>query len=150
MIRLVTSEDAFSLLEVLPRCAGLTDDEIDGCEAACGVPFAPDFRRLLRAAGGSLGWLFPRGLDHPSQIGRLRAEAAELFAESGWSPGPTDIILFIHEQGCGAALIRGDGPVSTVYRYTEWVAGPENSGLTLGLYLATALTRHLSPDSLPR
>ncbi len=149
MVRLVTPEDAFALLEVLPRCVGLTDTEIDLVEAADGVPFGADFRRLLRAAGGSLGWLFPKGLSHPSQVAELRREAASEFAGSGWSPGPTDIVLEFYEQGCGAVFVRESGGQSKVFRYTEGAGGPVDSGLSLGLYLAGALERHLAPNAEP-
>jgi hypothetical protein len=144
MFRVVTSEDAFRLLTTLPRCIPLSDAEINHCEAAGGVPFAADFRRLLRFAGGSLGWLFPNGLDHPSQITALRGVAAELFADSGWALGPADIVLEIDDQGCGMVFLRADGEQSRVFRYQEGVSGPEDTGLVLGLYLAGTLERHLN------
>ncbi|MBL8798629.1 MAG: SMI1/KNR4 family protein [Planctomycetia bacterium] len=146
MFRVVTSEGAFGLLAALPRCIPLSDAEIDHCEAAGGIPFTSEFRRLLRIAGGSLGWLFPNGLDHPSQVAELRRLAVELFADSGWTLGPIDIVLDFDEQGCGMLFLRADGEQSRVYRYEE-AAGPEDTGLTLGLYLAGVLERHLGANA---
>lgn len=148
-MRLVTPDDAYSLLAVLPRCLPLPNAEIDRCEADAGVPFAADFRRLLRLAGGSLGWLFPGGLDHPSQVARLRADAAELSVGTGWSLGPADIVVEFWDQGYGMTFIRGAVAESRVFRYLEGTPGPEDTGLSLGLYLAAALERHLHPDAEP-
>jgi len=142
-VRVVTAEDAFGLLAALPRCVRMSDAEIDRWEATAGVRFAADFRRLLRLAGGSLGWLFPGGLDHPSQIGELRRDAAELFVESGWALGPSDVVVEFLAQGCGMVFLRPAGDETQVFRYWEQGSGPEASGLSLGLYLATALERHL-------
>jgi hypothetical protein len=125
----------------------LSAADIDRWEAAGCVPFSADFRRLLKIAGGSLGWLFPRGLNHPSQIPELRQEAAELFSECGWKPGPTDVVLEIYDQGGGAVFERVSGQESRVFRYLEGASAPENTGLSLGLYLAMALERHLGDDA---
>jgi hypothetical protein len=150
VVRITTPEEAFALLAALPRSAGLPDAEIDRWEAACRVRFIADFRRLLRVAGGSLGCLFPSGLEHPSQIGELRREASELFADGGWEPGPTDVVVEIFEQGSGAVFLRPSGCESRVFRYLEGAAGPEDTGLPLGLYLATALERHLCAVAEPQ
>jgi hypothetical protein len=140
-VRVVTAEDAFELLTALPRCAGLTPAEIDHCEASTGLHFAADFRRLLRITGNSLGWLFPDGLDDAAAIGQFRQQALEMFAENGWTLGPSDVVLEFLGQGCEVIVLRPVSDQSRVLRY--FGPEPEDTGLSLGLYLATALERHL-------
>jgi len=146
-VRVVTAEDAFELLATLPRCTGLSDSEIDHSEAGSGVHFAADFRRLLRITGRSMGWLFPDGLDNAADVGQLRQQAAELFAEYGWTLGPSDVVLEILGQGCEVMVLRPMRDESRVWRYF----GPEptDTGLSLGLYLAMALERHFRRAAEP-
>lgn len=140
----VTAEDAFALLAVLPGFVRLSDAEIDHWEAVNGVSFAADFRRLLRVSGGSLDWLFPDGLTHPRQIADLRRDAAELFAGSGWALGPSDVVVDFQDQGCGMVFLRPTESESRVFRYWEGAPAPEETQLSLGLYLVMALQRYLA------
>jgi hypothetical protein len=140
---LVTEEDVFGLLAVLPGRLGLTDADVARWEAAAGVPFADDFRRLLRLTGGSMRWLFPNGLDHPSDIPTLRREAAELDGTS-WELGPADIVFELLDQGDGFWFLRPEGRKSRVFYYHECATQPTATGLTLGLHLVGVLERYLA------
>lgn len=147
MLQVVSAEDAFALLACLPRCIGLSEGEIDRCETAGGVPFATDFRRLLRIAGGSFEWLFPNGLKSPNQVATLRADAAELSMNTDWHLGPSDIVIEFHDQGYGMVFLRSSGNESQVYRYLEGSNSPIDTGLSLGLYLAMVLEQRLSSNA---
>src|SRR5262245_57666984 len=94
------------MLSALPRCAGLSDSEIASLEVTGGVRFASDFRRLLRITGRSMRWLFPDGVDNAAEVVQLRQQAAELFAECGWTLGPSDTVLEIFGEGCEAIVLR--------------------------------------------
>ena len=142
---LITPDDAFELMQSLPRCRGLSAESVSAWESQAGVSAPESFRRMLAVTGQDMRWLLPEGLHQLEDVAQHRNVANELLEDAGatFRLTESEIVLEFYEgQGFAYFSCGHDDP-----EVVEWFEGqkqPRSSGRRLGVFTVAAIRRYLS------